>query len=256
MGRSYNSLFNQVMEKIMNYEGHVYFLTLTMRDDSVINKNTMSNFFVKMQYRKVAIDGYIWVKELQKRGVVHYHMIILTPEKIRDFYSKVNESWGYGFVFTKGVEKNKLRGAILYIMKYIKKDVDVQFENEKMKRKIGRGGVLRFRTETFVGRVVKYSEFEFVGSANSKGVRLKLYRCGDMVMFVAAGINGISIDIVEWDIEKIIETFKYGLKNSNKLGSIMNNPGYLALDKLEREDIIGYHKFDKEINRLVWKLGI
>lgn len=255
--RNYNSLFNQVLEKILEYQGRIYFVTLTMRDDKVINKDSISNFLHKLEYRDVPIDGYIWVKELQRRGVVHYHMIVLVPDMIRDFYSRVNDSWQHGFVFVKGVEKQKVRNTILYIMKYIRKDLNGKIENEKMKRKIGRGGILRFRTETFLGRVVRFSEFEYVGSASTKGMKLKMYRFANMVMFVSSGINGVSIDVVDWDseIEKIIDRFKYGLKNSNKMGSLLNDLQFLALTRVEREDITGYHKFSKEINKLLWQLG-
>lgn len=254
--RNHNSLMNQIMEKIMEYEGHIYFVTLTLKDDSVLNKNTIRDFIIKVKYRDVQIDGYFWVKELQKRGVVHYHMLILTPQKIRDMYDKVNESWGYGWVFVKGVERQKVRNAMLYIMKYVKKDLNEQVKNEKMKRKIGRGGILKFRAETFLSRVVRFSEFEYVGSANTKGMRLKVYRCMGMVMFVSSSMYGTRFDIFECDIEKIIYTFKYEMKNANKIGSLLNNLKYLLLSRLEREDILGYHKFDKEINKLLWKLGI
>lgn len=254
--RSYHSLFNQIIEKMMEYQGHIYFVTLTMRDDSVLDKNTIRDFIIKLKYRGVTVDGYIWVKELQKRGVVHYHMIILTPEKIRDFYGKVNESWGYGFVFTKGVERNKIRSAILYMMKYMKKDMGKVVENEKMKRKMGRGGMLRFNSETFLGRVVKFSEFEYVGSAGTKGMKVKIYRCGDMIMFVASGINGVSIDVFEWDLEKSIDKFKYEKKNGNKIASLLNNLQFLGLNRVERQDVLGYHKFDREINRLLWQLHV
>ena len=256
--RSYHSFFNQVLERILQYDGHIYFVTLTLKDDSVLNKNTIRDFIIKLKYRDVPIDGYIWVKELQKRGVVHYHMIILTPEKIRNFYDKVNESWGYGFVFVSGVEKQKVRNTILYIMKYIKKDMKKKLENEKMKRKIGRGGILRFRTETFVGRVVRFSEFEYVGSGSIKGMKLKIYRYGDLVMFVSSGINGVSIDVVDWgsEIEKSIEKFKYEMKNANKIGSLLNDLQFLALTKVEKDDVTGYHMFNRTINRLLWELKI
>ena len=256
--RSYHSFFNQVLERILQYDGHIYFVTLTLKDDSVLNKNTIRDFIIKLKYRDVPIDGYIWVKELQKRGVVHYHMIILTPEKIRNFYDKVNESWGYGFVFVSGVEKQKVRNTIVYIMKYMKKDMNKKLENEKMKRKIGRGGILRFHSETFLGRVARFSEFEYVGSASTKGMKVKIYRFGDLVMFVSSGINGVSIDVVDWDseIEKIMDKFKFEMKNSNKIGSVLNNLQFLALTRVEREDITGYHKFSKEINTLLWQWGI
>jgi len=254
--RNYQSFMNQIMEKIMEYDGHIYFLTLTLKDDSVLNKNTIRDFIIKLKYRGVEVHGYLWVKELQKRGVVHYHMIMLVAKKIRNFYTLVSGSWKHGFVFVKGVEKSKIRYTIIYVMKYIRKDLKKHVENEKMKRKLGRGGILRFRSETFVGRIVRFSEFEYVGSGSAKGMRVKIYRCGDLVMFVASGINGVSIDICEWNIEDIIEKYKYGVKNTRGVAEILNDVRYWAVDKVEREDILGYHMFDREINRLLWKLGV
>jgi len=256
--RGYNSLFNQVMEKIMEYPGHIYFVTLTMKTDNVLNKDSISNFLKKMEYRGVNIDGYVWVKELQKRGVVHYHMIVLVPDMMRDFYAKVNDAWKHGFVFVKGIEKQKIRNTILYIMKYIKKDLRLQVSNEKMKRRMGRGGILRFRSESFLGRVVRFSEFEYVGSGSTKGMRLKIYRCGEMIMFVASGVNGVSIDILDWgsEIEKVVDKFKYEMKNSRKIASLLNNVQFLTLNRVEKEDVIGYHRFDKAVNRLLWELKV
>jgi len=258
MGKNYNSVFNQIMEKIKEYPGHIYFVTLTMKTDNVLNKDSISNFLKKMEYRGVNIDGYVWVKELQKRGVVHYHMIVLVPDMMRDFYAKVNDAWKHGFVFVKGIEKEKIRNTILYIMKYIKKEIRLEVSNEKMKRKMGRGGVLRFKTETFVSRIVKYSEFEYVGSGSTKGMRLKIYRCGQMVMFVASGVNGVSIHIFDYgsEIEKVVDSFKYEMKNSRKIGCLLNNLQFLTLNRVEKEDVIGYHRFDKAVNRLLWELKV
>ncbi len=256
--RNYNSLMNQIMQKIMEYHGHVYFVTLTMKDDSVLTRNTIRDFIIKMKYRDVQIDGYLWVKELQKRGVVHYHVLILVPEMMRDFYHRVNDSWKHGFVFVKGVEKEKVRKTMLYIMKYIKKDIEKEMKNDKMRRKIGRGGVLRFRSETFVERVVKYSEFEYVGQGSTKGMRVKIYRALNMVMFVASGVNGVAVHIVEWhsEIEKILDRFKYEMKTGNKIASLLNNLQFLALSKVEKKDVIGYHMFNRSVNRLLWELKI
>lgn len=255
--RSYNGLFNQVLEKVMEYPGHVYFVTLTLKDDSGLNKDTISNFLNRLKYRDVKVDGYLWVKELQKRGVVHYHMLILVPGMVQDFYDRVNKSWGYGWVFVKGLDGEKgLRNSILYIMKYIKKDVKVK--HDKMRRKIGRGGVLKFRAESFLERVVKYSEFEYVGGGSTKGMRVKIYRGLGMVMFVASGVNGVSIHLVEWhsEIEKIIDKLKYEEKVGNKIASLLNNIGFLTLSKVEQEDVLGYHRFDRAVNRLLWELKI
>ena len=255
--RSYNGLFNQIVERVMQYDGRVYFVTLTMKDDNVLNKNSIGNFFNKLKYRGVEVEGYLWIKELQKRGVVHYHVLVLVPEKMRNFYDKVNESWGYGFVFTRGVEKKKVRGAIKYIMKYIKKELNQGSENEKMKRRIGRGGMLRFRTESFVDRVVKFSEFQFVGCGSTKGMAVKIYRASNLVMFVAYGVNGVSIHIVDWanEIHKILERFKFGL-DAGKIGTLLSEIEFLALTKEEKDDVIGFHRFDREINRLLRALKI
>ena len=255
--RNYHSLFNQIMEKILSYEGRIYFVTLTLRDDSVLTKNTIRDFLIKIKYREVIVDGYVWVKEMQRRGVVHYHMILLTPNMIRNFYYLVSESWKYGFVFVKGVEKSKIKNAIMYIMKYIKKELNQGSENEKMKRRIGRGGMLRFRTESFVDRVVKFSEFQFVGCGSTKGMAVKIYRASNLVMFVAYGVNGVSIHIVDWanEIHKILERFKFGL-DAGKIGTLLSEIEFLALTKEEKDDVIGFHRFDREINRLLRALKI
>jgi len=249
--RNYHSFFNQLMYRILRYEGHIYFITLTFKDDCNLNRFTINNFIHKLEYRGVSVEGYFWVKELQKRGVVHYHMILLTPGKIVDFYSKVNESWGLGFVFVRGVEKTKIRNAVLYVMKYIKKDINkVENENNKMRRRMGRGGLLRFRVVSFYERVAELSEFEFVGSLVYKGVRFKVYRFSCLVMVLSLSMWGSGIDIFEIDVDKIIAKFKYR-KKWNYLARILDDVQYSFLSGDERMEIIGYHMFDREINALL-----
>ena len=54
--RNYNSLMNQIMEKIMEYDGHIYFVTLTMRDDSLLNRNSILNFMQHLSNWKFNIS--------------------------------------------------------------------------------------------------------------------------------------------------------------------------------------------------------
>ena len=47
---------------------------------------------------------------------------------------------------------------------------------------------------------------------------------------------------------------RYEKNNKYRLGKIMNDPEYLRLNKVEREDIIGYNMFSGKSNRLLWTL--
>jgi len=254
---------NQVIEKITEYDnkgGFIYLITLTVRDEDTeknIRCYTISNFFGKMEYRGFRFDGYLWTKELQRRGVIHYHVLVLSPVKLSGMHSHIEAAWGLGFVFLQRVlpSQKKFRSVMNYVFKYIFKGSEI---NDKVKRRMGRGGILRFRVVPFLQRVALNSDFDYVGSMSSKGMRVKIYRFMNLVMFVSSGVYGVSIDIVDWDIEigKIKEKIKYGMKNSNKIGSLLKDPGYLALDKVEREDVLGYHRFDRAVNRLLWELKV
>jgi len=250
--RRYNGLFNQIMQKLLEYEGHVYMVTLTMKTDEKLRRNTISDFIKKLEYRGIRVDGYLWVKELQKRGVVHFHIIILVPEKMRGFYSLVSESWKHGFVFTKGVEKSKLKGAIMYIMKYIRKDLDKEQVNEKMKRRIGRGGILRFRIVPFMQRLADFSDFQYVGTLAFPGLRVKFYRNGRYLMIVAAGRRGIGVDIVEINIEEKMEQMKYKLRSIGGVSGKVNSFDFQVMRLEELREVYMYHKFSLELDYVIF----
>lgn len=249
--RNYHNLFNQMIDRIMSYNGHIYFITLTMKNDDVLNKYTIANFFKKVDYRGVHINGYFWVKELQKRGVVHYHIILLVSEKTRDFYSIVNESWRHGFVFVRGVEKTKIKNVIFYIMKYVKKELGMKFENEKMKRRIGRGGILRFRVVPFFERVANFSEFEYVGCLGFPGFRVKFYRYRFYVLMIVNGVRSRGIHIFEVNRE-IIEKMRYEFKNISSVTEMINSVSYQILTNEEIRDIYEYHKFCRDLDSVIF----
>jgi hypothetical protein len=60
----------------------------------------------------------------------------------------------------------------------------------------------------------------------------------------------VVIDVFKCDIGRVVDEFKY-LPRWNGLARVLNDVRYLLLEKGEREDIIGYHKFDREVNILV-----
>ena len=250
-------MINQILERVYEFEGQgglVYFVTLTVRNEKAegsITKDTLSNFLKKLEYRGVKVSGYIWTKELQRRGVVHYHFLILTTERLS--HKVVEDAWKKGFVFVQRVRGEKFRSVLNYLFKYMFKNGQNVQNDDKMRRKMGRGGILRFRCERFTDRVLRFSEFDYVGSSYYKGVRVKVYRCMDLITCVVSGRYGTRIDIcdvTECKIDKFIEEFKYR-PTWNGLARIMNDLRYLFLDKGERQEIIGYHNFDRLLNKVM-----
>ncbi len=249
---------NQVIERIRSFDGFIYFLTLTVRNQEVegsMNKDSVSNFLKKLSYRGVHISGYVWTKELQRRGVIHFHVLVLTGERVK--HSIAEDAWGKGFVFVQRVlvsnDKN-FRKIINYLFKYLMKDRDrnnSNDDNQRMRRRMGRGGILRFRVVPFFQRISDFSEFEYVGGLSFRGFRVKFYRFGRYVMIVSNGLRSRGIDIVQVN-EENREKMKYELKNIHEVTKVLNSLAFQSLNLQEIRDIYEYHRFSRELNYVIY----
>lgn len=104
------------------------FLTLTYRDNiSLTEKNKTKDlnlFITKLKYYYNDIK-YIWVRELQKRGAIHYHFILFYSNKIDlDLLSKC---WPYGFLKINSIKD--INAVIKYSLKYITKSIFSDIKN-------------------------------------------------------------------------------------------------------------------------------
>lgn len=64
---------------------------------------------------------YVWVAELQKRGVIHYHAVVWLPVGVRMPQWDVRGWWPHGMSNRKVVRKS----AVGYLMKYLSKGTDM-----------------------------------------------------------------------------------------------------------------------------------
>lgn len=247
---------NQVIEKITEYDnkgGFIYLITLTVRDEDTeknIRCYTISNFFGKMEYRGFRFDGYLWTKELQRRGVIHYHVLVLSPVKLSGMHSHIEAAWGLGFVFLQRVlpSHKKFRSIMNYVFKYIFKGSEI---NDKIKRRMGRGGILRFSVVPFLQRVALNSDFDYVGGLFYKGFRVKFYRHRNLLLVISSGVGSVGIDIVEIN-EENMQKMKYERRNIHEVTKLLNSLAFQSLSLDEIRDIYEYHRFSRELNYVIY----
>lgn len=124
-----------------NFSASSKFITLTFKDnvqDIEFADDQFKNFIKKFKY-KFDIDNlkYIAVREFQKRGAIHYHVLcdwslkMATEDEIRHYERELGTGdwgvgvWKHGFVDIKQIEHVDNVGA--YIIKYMTKGVAVEF---------------------------------------------------------------------------------------------------------------------------------
>ena len=82
-------------------------LTLTYKDNvQDYNKayRDFSNFVKMVKYRFGISLKYIRVIELQKRGAIHFHVVVFNPEFVAIPYTDIYKTWGRGAVHIRKIE--------------------------------------------------------------------------------------------------------------------------------------------------------
>ena len=99
------------------------FVTLTFADNvqdfKVANKEYML-FVKRLNYFLKSKVEYICVPEFQKRGAIHFHVVLFNVPYIDS--NKLRELWGQGYVKINRIDNVDNVGA--YICKYMSKDFD------------------------------------------------------------------------------------------------------------------------------------
>lgn len=115
------SVYNSGME-ISSCLGKGYIpwmFTLTYRGVDDWRPNHIKEYLqrIRVYMKRRGLDfHYVWVAELQKRGAVHYHVIIWLPRGFRLPYSDKQGWWTHGFT-----EQKPARKGVGYLMKYTSK---------------------------------------------------------------------------------------------------------------------------------------
>lgn len=103
---------------LANDLGQVH-LTLTFKEN-MQNVDKADNLFKKFIFelrKRYPYLKYIATRELQKRGAIHYHVLLNQRVNLK----VARKLWKHGFIWLVG-HKNKLE-AVMYVLKYITKDV-------------------------------------------------------------------------------------------------------------------------------------
>lgn len=117
-----------------------WFITLTYKEVLAWRAQHIRDYFKRLRsyfYRKNIALRYVWVAELQKRGAVHYHILLWLPKGTRMPKSDTRGWWIHGSTETKPARKR-----VGYLMKYASKDkFDADHDFPKGCRLYGFGGV-------------------------------------------------------------------------------------------------------------------
>ncbi len=168
-----------------------FFLTLTFENniqDLKLANRIFSKFIQRFNYKLTNAKGsylqYIGVVEFQKRGTVHYHIIIFNLPYIRKtVYKTIRELWGQGRIDLRMVKKTKT--LVSYLSKYMVKESESGKLSGKKRyftsRNIKRPIILTdpYHVLTIVGKIKdrliyeKIFKVDFVGDINYKEFLLK-----------------------------------------------------------------------------------
>lgn len=125
---------------LMNFTNGDKFITLTykknMKDLNQADED-FKNFIKRLKYHfDVPELAYIAVRERQKRGAIHYHLIcdwnreFSSHDEIKHYERVLGEKvWGHGFVDIKEIDHVDNVGA--YIIKYMTKDLSLELYKGK-----------------------------------------------------------------------------------------------------------------------------
>jgi hypothetical protein len=107
------------------------FLTLTFKDNETDLKKAnyeFMKFIQRLKYRYRLDVKYLAVVEFQKRGAIHYHLILFNMPYI-DQLDALQAVWGHGFIKLKGIKEVDNVGA--YLCKYLTKETAEKLKEEK-----------------------------------------------------------------------------------------------------------------------------
>ncbi|MFA6896942.1 MAG: hypothetical protein WCQ96_01510 [Patescibacteria group bacterium] len=102
------------------------FLTLTFAEN-ITNIKRANRIFSKFKQRldyeimgkKKSYLKYVGIIEFQKRGAIHYHVLIFNLPYLENIYDKIREIWGEGHIIVKSIKDIKTVAS--YVCKYMTK---------------------------------------------------------------------------------------------------------------------------------------
>ena len=119
-----------------NFDDDTKFLTLTFKENILNIRKTnreLKNFIKRLNYflykQKKQTLKYIATWERQKRGAIHYHIILFDFPYIR--MTDLQKVWGHGFVKINKVDVDSIENRGRYISKYFSKELELRDHKQK-----------------------------------------------------------------------------------------------------------------------------
>lgn len=116
------------------------FVTLTYRAGSEYQPRQVADYLKKVR-KWAGVRGfrpaYVWVAETQKRGAVHYHLVLWLPRGVRLPRPDKGGRWPHGSSNVQSVKRN----AVGYLMKYVSKGLGNYPDLPPGARVCGSGGL-------------------------------------------------------------------------------------------------------------------
>lgn len=123
---------------------HAFMVTPTYRRVDQWRPHHISDALKRLREwgrRKGIKPRYVWVAELQKRGAVHYHILVWLPVSHTMPYWDSSGWWPHGSTNAKKVEKNAVGYLVKYASKMANDDAAVQLKFPRGLRMHGSGGL-------------------------------------------------------------------------------------------------------------------
>lgn len=119
-----------------NFDKQTKFLTLTFKEnihDITYTNNEFNKFIKRLNYKiyhtKKALLKYIATWEKQKRGAIHYHIILFSFPYIQQ--NTLATIWGNGFIRINKIDVDSVENRGRYVSKYFDKDLDLKEHKQK-----------------------------------------------------------------------------------------------------------------------------
>ena len=119
-----------------NFDNQTKFLTLTFREniqDIEYTNNEFKKFIKRLNYElyqtKTAHLKYLATWEKQKRGAIHYHVILFQFPFIS--IKRLTTIWGHGFIKLNKIDVDSIENRGRYISKYFDKDLELKEHKKK-----------------------------------------------------------------------------------------------------------------------------
>lgn len=220
-----------------NKKERVKFLTLTFKENITdIEKanEEISKFFKRLSYElfnvRTNVIKYLTVPELQKRGAIHYHIVLFNCPYIQQ--KKMLQIWSAGGVYINAISTNNAEKVAKYITKYIAKGINVDEEKETT-------NINNIEENQGEKKLTDYQLYKSYGLENKKR-----YFCS-RGLFKPLELKCQAIDE---EVTEILEYLQADVKkHTDAEGNLKNNYNYVEYENEYRGKI---KKYTVEVNKL------